>query len=231
MIDGNLERLIPDIEVFHGQSSCSQIAPALSASTQCVSCIPTAAAIGRVSSDSCALVHPQISSNRCLPVSEAANYMMAYGGHAAPTVAEMVGVDSIATSSGQDLFEEAIEWCPGSEDWDDILHSGGEDAPDSDSPARGSEGSDPDVGHNDNANEGEYRCWEHGCNGRRFSTRSNLQRHLTEKSRQRPKWKCPDCDAVFSRTTARNQHVYNKSCNRIRRYSNGRKRPMPRVID
>jgi hypothetical protein len=36
---------------------------------------------------------------------------------------------------------------------------------------------------------------------------------------------------VFSRTTARNAHVAKGSCNRIRRYSNGRVRPNLRVKD
>ncbi|KAK6859109.1 hypothetical protein PG995_004962 [Apiospora arundinis] len=74
-------------------------------------------------------------------------------------------------------------------------------------------------------------CWEHGCNGKQFSTRSNLQRHQMEKGKARPNFKCPTCGAFFSRTTARNQHVAKKSCNRVRRYSNGRERPGVRVID
>ncbi|KAH6649114.1 hypothetical protein BKA67DRAFT_576818 [Truncatella angustata] len=74
-------------------------------------------------------------------------------------------------------------------------------------------------------------CWEHGCNGRKFTTRSNLRRHLREKSRARPICRCPRCGAVFSRTTARNTHVARGSCNRIRRYSNGRVRPNLRITD
>jgi uncharacterized C2H2 Zn-finger protein len=65
-------------------------------------------------------------------------------------------------------------------------------------------------------------CWEHGCNGRKFTTASNLRRHRREKSRARPECRCPRCGAVFSRTTARNTHMERGSCNRIRRYSNGR---------
>ncbi|KAI5468184.1 hypothetical protein BGZ63DRAFT_333783, partial [Mariannaea sp. PMI_226] len=59
-------------------------------------------------------------------------------------------------------------------------------------------------------------CWEHGCNGRRFTTPSNLRRHKREKSRARPVCRCPRCGASFSRTTARNTHVLRGSCNRIR---------------
>lgn len=77
----------------------------------------------------------------------------------------------------------------------------------------------------------ETRCWEHGCNGKKFSTRSNLLRHQIEKGKARPNFTCPICGAYFSRTTARNQHVDRNSCNRVRRYSNGRERPRPRVID
>jgi hypothetical protein len=76
----------------------------------------------------------------------------------------------------------------------------------------------------------ESRCWRHGCNGRKFSTHSNLIRHQVEKGKARPNFVCPVCGAYFSRTTARNQHMINGSCSRIRRYSNGRERPRPRVI-
>lgn len=70
----------------------------------------------------------------------------------------------------------------------------------------------------------DLRCWDHGCNGRVFATASNLARHQREKSNRRPSYLCPMCGAYFSRSTARNQHVDNKSCGRIRRYSNGRQR-------
>lgn len=84
-------------------------------------------------------------------------------------------------------------------------------------------------GHGDG--DGGLRCWKHGCNGRKFTTRSNLRRHLREKSHARPSCCCPHCGAVFSRTTARNTHVARGSCGRIRRYSNGRIRPHLRVSD
>lgn len=83
----------------------------------------------------------------------------------------------------------------------------------------------------DRAVDHETRCWDHGCNGRSFSTRSNLLRHQIEKGKARPNFKCPTCGAYFSRTTARNQHVAKKSCDRVRRYSNGRERPGLRVLD
>lgn len=74
------------------------------------------------------------------------------------------------------------------------------------------------------------RCYDHDCGGRLFTTRSNLRRHIREKSRAtRQECRCPRCDAVFSRTTARNTHVARGSCERIRRYSNGRVRKSVRV--
>lgn len=51
------------------------------------------------------------------------------------------------------------------------------------------------------------QCWEHGCNGRQFSTFRNLLRHQREKSGQAAKASCPGCGAEFTRTTARNGHV------------------------
>lgn len=68
-------------------------------------------------------------------------------------------------------------------------------------------------------------CWDHGCNGKVFSSWSNLRRHQRERACKAPKCYCPRCGAHFSRTTARNQHLANMSCKRIRRYSNGRTRP------
>lgn len=69
------------------------------------------------------------------------------------------------------------------------------------------------------------RCWDHGCNGREFSSRSNLVRHKKEKEGEAAKVVCPLCGAVFSRSSARDTHLTKHSCNRIRRYSNGRPRP------
>lgn len=118
-------------------------------------------------------------------------------------------------------------------DWDAVIEeairtSASNEGSISEMPAQGSSSED---GTGDPGLDPGLCCWEHGCQGRRFSTRSNLIRHLNEKSKQRPEWKCPNCKAIFSRTSARNQHVAKKSCNRIRRYSNGRERPLPRVVD
>ncbi|CRL30155.1 unnamed protein product [Penicillium camemberti] len=56
------------------------------------------------------------------------------------------------------------------------------------------------------------QCWDHGCNGREFSTFSNLLRHQREKSGVVAKAECPICSAVFTRTTARNIHVAQGKC-------------------
>lgn len=56
------------------------------------------------------------------------------------------------------------------------------------------------------------QCWDHGCNGREFSTFSNLLRHQRERSGVVAKAECPICGAVFTRTTARNIHVAQGKC-------------------
>lgn len=61
-------------------------------------------------------------------------------------------------------------------------------------------------------------CWDHGCNGRQFSTFSNLLRHQREKSGTASKSFCPKCGAEFTRTTARNGHMAHDKC-KVRRAS------------
>lgn len=56
------------------------------------------------------------------------------------------------------------------------------------------------------------QCWDHGCNGRQFSTFSNLLRHQREKSGTAAKSRCPHCNTEFTRTTARNGHMYGGKC-------------------
>jgi hypothetical protein len=63
------------------------------------------------------------------------------------------------------------------------------------------------------------QCWEHGCNGRQFSTFSNLLRHQREKSGQAVKATCPQCGAEFTRTTARNGHLLHEKCKQKRNSS------------
>ncbi|KAL4887197.1 hypothetical protein BJY04DRAFT_49199 [Aspergillus karnatakaensis] len=66
------------------------------------------------------------------------------------------------------------------------------------------------------------QCWDHGCNGREFSTFSNLLRHQREKSGVVAKAECPSCGAVFTRTTARNIHVAQGKCKGIGREASSR---------
>ncbi|KAL2217696.1 hypothetical protein M432DRAFT_591909 [Thermoascus aurantiacus ATCC 26904] len=56
------------------------------------------------------------------------------------------------------------------------------------------------------------QCWDHGCNGREFSTFSNLLRHQRERSGAAAKVECQYCGAVFTRTTARNMHIAQGKC-------------------
>ena len=59
------------------------------------------------------------------------------------------------------------------------------------------------------------QCWDHGCNGRQFSTFSNLLRHQREKSGTANKARCPHCGTEFTRTTARNGHLFGGKCKGI----------------
>lgn len=58
------------------------------------------------------------------------------------------------------------------------------------------------------------QCWDHGCNGRQFSTFSNLLRHQREKSGTAAKSYCPRCGAEFTRTTAMKGHMAHDKCKR-----------------
>jgi hypothetical protein len=70
----------------------------------------------------------------------------------------------------------------------------------------------------------ESRCWDHGCNGRVFSTHSNLLRHQREKSGQAAKSTCPRCGAMFTRKTAMNGHMLHDKCKRKSGYGSGSER-------
>lgn len=79
-----------------------------------------------------------------------------------------------------------------------------------------SDDDEPAGAHDD---KDKPRCWEHGCNGRVFSTFSNLLRHQREKAGKAQKSNCPSCGAEFTRTTARNSHLRQAKC-KPRRGSN-----------
>ena len=52
----------------------------------------------------------------------------------------------------------------------------------------------------------EIRCWEHSCDGRRFSTLGNYRRHVGEKNLGAKTFACRVCSKLFTRSTARNLH-------------------------
>jgi len=56
------------------------------------------------------------------------------------------------------------------------------------------------------------RCWDHGCNGRQFSTFSALLRHRREKSGHSTKSVCHRCGAEFTRKTALHGHLAQDKC-------------------
>lgn len=55
-------------------------------------------------------------------------------------------------------------------------------------------------------------CWDHGCNGRQFSTFSNLLRHQREHAGIPLRSVCPGCGAEFTRETARDRHLQHDMC-------------------
>jgi hypothetical protein len=74
---------------------------------------------------------------------------------------------------------------------------------------------DPAEGIRVLASRPKPQCFDHGCNGRQFSTFSNLLRHQREKSGSATKAVCPHCGTEFTRTTARNGHLYGGKCKGI----------------
>ncbi|WPH04791.1 Hypothetical protein R9X50_00768700 [Acrodontium crateriforme] len=78
--------------------------------------------------------------------------------------------------------------------------------------------------NNTNANN-LPRCWDPCCNGRTFSNPSNLARHQREKRGEAAKLRCSFCDAVFSRSAARNAHEAEKRCRNNNSNSNNNNEP------
>jgi NAD-dependent SIR2 family protein deacetylase len=52
----------------------------------------------------------------------------------------------------------------------------------------------------------KFRCWNHNCNGRTFSSLGNYRRHIREKSGNAKTFLCQDCGRLFTRSTALNSH-------------------------
>lgn len=65
--------------------------------------------------------------------------------------------------------------------------------------------------------EEQTTCYEHGCDGRKFSSKSNLTRHQRERAGRTPLSSCCWCGATFYRRWTRNHHVLRMSCLRVSR--------------
>jgi hypothetical protein len=61
----------------------------------------------------------------------------------------------------------------------------------------------------------QVECWDHGCNGKRFSTLSNLFRHERERRGLDANAVCTACGTRFSRTTAFKAHIKNRVCSKF----------------
>ncbi|KAF2721776.1 hypothetical protein K431DRAFT_284467 [Polychaeton citri CBS 116435] len=58
-----------------------------------------------------------------------------------------------------------------------------------------------------------FQCWDHGCDGRTFSTLSNYRRHCREQSVSNAELvPCPTCGKRFTRATARDLHLRRQRC-------------------
>lgn len=61
-------------------------------------------------------------------------------------------------------------------------------------------------------NDQNIRCYDHGCDGRGFSSVGNFVRHQREKSDKANRFICHFCGQLFTRQTARNLHVSRRRC-------------------
>lgn len=65
-----------------------------------------------------------------------------------------------------------------------------------------------DMGNRVVVHKRTFQCWDHGCNGRIFSTLSNYRRHCREKKLLvEGRISCPVCGKRFTRTSARDAHL------------------------
>ncbi|KFY40247.1 hypothetical protein V494_03597 [Pseudogymnoascus sp. VKM F-4513 (FW-928)] len=65
----------------------------------------------------------------------------------------------------------------------------------------------PQVSHQTSNPRPMPVCWDHGCDGRKFSTYDNLLRHQQEMAGAEPKPTCPECGEEFSTEMKRNEHM------------------------
>jgi hypothetical protein len=56
------------------------------------------------------------------------------------------------------------------------------------------------------------RCWQHGCQGRTFTSFSNYRRHVKEKEGRIKKAVCSRCGQQFARASGRNIHYAQRRC-------------------
>jgi hypothetical protein len=61
------------------------------------------------------------------------------------------------------------------------------------------------------SSSGDYRCYQHGCEGRRFSSSENYRRHIRERNKL-DRTTCPFCAAVFTRKSNKNTHLRKGRC-------------------
>ncbi|OQE71179.1 hypothetical protein PENNAL_c0109G04624 [Penicillium nalgiovense] len=61
----------------------------------------------------------------------------------------------------------------------------------------------------------KVQCWDHGCNGKRFSTSSNLFRHERERRGLGANAVCASCGKTFTRTTALKYHIKRSRCSKF----------------
>lgn len=64
---------------------------------------------------------------------------------------------------------------------------------------------------NSAAADGRLRCYDHGCDGRTFSSPENFRRHIREKQRSIVAI-CIFCQASFTRKSNRDKHLSNGKC-------------------
>lgn len=66
-------------------------------------------------------------------------------------------------------------------------------------------------------NNGNYRCYQRGCEGRRFSSSENYRRHIRERNGS-DRTTCPFCSADFTRKSNKDAHVRKGRCKGISRW-------------
>jgi hypothetical protein len=74
-----------------------------------------------------------------------------------------------------------------------------------------SEPPSPSTGRPETSSSGDYRCYQHGCEGRRFSSSENYRRHIRERNKS-DRTTCPFCAAVFTRKSNKDTHLRKGRC-------------------